>query len=326
MAKRKRLSPAVGLGAEPSGAADTGARPPIARIAGDAATAAAFDAVRGELEDAQQSGRLVMQLPLEAIDPAYLIRDRIEMAPDDMESLKHSLARRGQQTPIEVVDLGGGHYGLISGARRLKALEQLQIETGEARFGLVQALIRSPADRADTYIAMIEENEIRADLSYYERARIAFKAVEAGAFDSPKAALQGLFAGVSFSKRSKIKTFMALVPPLDAVLRFPAQLSERQGLALAKALADFPQLEGQLRDVLAQSVPTTATEEADLIEQAIKLSKAEPKKDDAPPAPVVTDVAWDIRMSSRNGRVVLEGAGVTETFIKRLEATLRRGE
>lgn len=335
MAKRKRLSPAVGLGttatptAAPTttpGATSDGApvtRAPIASVAGEAATAAAFDAVAAELSDAKTSGRMVMQLPLEAIDPAYLIRDRLVMEAEDMDALMDSLRRRGQQSPIEVVDLGEGRYGLISGARRLKALERLLRETGEDRYGTVQALVRQPEDQVATYVAMIEENEIRADLSFYERARIAHKSVEAGVFATQKSALQSLFAGISFSKRSKIKSFIVLVEALDDVLRFPAQLTERQGLALVKAISEDARAAAQVRVVLEQTDAATPAQEEMVIASFLKPPAAQPPaQPSAKSEPKQVEIARGIRMEARAGRVVLEGEGVTEAFIARLTAVL----
>ncbi|MBD3766047.1 MAG: ParB N-terminal domain-containing protein, partial [Rhodobacterales bacterium] len=79
--------------------------------------------------------------------------------PEEMAALRASLAARGQQTPIEVVELAPGRYGLISGARRLAALRALAEETGEARFARVQALLRPFSAASDAYLAMVEENE-----------------------------------------------------------------------------------------------------------------------------------------------------------------------
>ena len=313
MAKRKRLSPAVGIGPGDT-PASSGARPPIASIAGDAATAAAFDSVRAELEGAQKEGRLVMQLPLEAVDRAYLIRDRIEMGEEDMAALTDSLRRRGQQTPIEVVDLGGS-YGLISGARRMAALAHLFAETQDERFATVQVLIRQPEDRAATYVAMVEENEIRAGLSYYERARIAHKAVTFGVFPTAKEALQSLYAGVSFSKRSKIKSFMVLVEAFDEVLRFPAQITERLGLSVIKAMAEDEDLEKRIYNALVYTPPETPAEEATLLTKALK---PDPKTVSKPP-----EIVRGVHIQAKPGRIVLEGTGVTEKFIARLESHLK---
>ena len=132
MAKRRRLTPVgedwgsdEGLTAslEPKVALSAGliAPAPIARVAGDAATTAAFEAVSDELRRARVEGRLVQALPLTAVQDDYLVRDRILAEDEDLAALMASLRARGQQTPIDVVDLGGGRYGLISGWRRLSA-------------------------------------------------------------------------------------------------------------------------------------------------------------------------------------------------------------
>ena len=131
---------------------------------------------------------------------------------------------------------GSRRFGLISGWRRLTALRALHMETGEARFAKVLALLRSPGDRADAYIAMVEENEIRAGLSHYERARVAARAAGQGAFGSPEAAVDALFASGSRARRSKIRAFLRIHEALDDVLGFPTALPERLGLKLADAL------------------------------------------------------------------------------------------
>ena len=76
-----------------------------------------------------------------------------------MASLKASIRSRDQQTPIEVMALGNGRYGLISGARRLAALSALHAETGEARFATVKALLRPFKAAPESYLAMVEETK-----------------------------------------------------------------------------------------------------------------------------------------------------------------------
>jgi hypothetical protein len=122
------------------------ARPPapIAQIAGDSAVAAALREVTDELQAARAEGRLVQRLPLGAIEADHLVRDRIADNPEERLALQASIRARGQQTPVEVVDLGHGRYGLISGWRRLQALTALRTETGDERFATVQALLRRP--------------------------------------------------------------------------------------------------------------------------------------------------------------------------------------
>ena len=109
---------------------------PIAKVAGDTAGQAALEEVAREMTTAETEGRIIKRLPLSKIGVHHLCRDRLVLDPDDMAALKASLASRGQQTPIEVINLGN-QYGLISGMRRVVALKEL----GETH---VLALIRTP--------------------------------------------------------------------------------------------------------------------------------------------------------------------------------------
>lgn len=246
MAKRKRLTPSIALPTENTLPPSTGSvkdtqrsyrTAPIASVAGDASAAAALDEMADTLRQAREDGRMVLSLPLDSIQADYLMRDRIRADPEGMQALKQSLRHRGQQAPIEVEFLSANKYGLISGWRRLQALRELQQEEGlDGAFDTVLALLRTPEQSADAYLAMVEENEIRVGLSYYERARIASKAAQAGVFESEKAALQGLYHAVSRAKRSKIKSFIRIVDAFDDDLKFPEAISERLGLALTKAL------------------------------------------------------------------------------------------
>lgn len=287
MAKRKRLIPNVpAAGYEPE-AAETGvaslrpgplatplglaprAEAPIARVAGEAARQAALEEVTGAMTRARAEGRLVLSLSLAEIDPGYLVRDRIAVDAEELDHLMVSIREHGQRMPLEVADLGEGgpgpRYGLISGWRRLEALRRLREATGEARFGTVLALLRRPADASQAYVAMIEENELRQGLSYYERARIAARAVDLGVFDSEKQALQRLFSAASRARRSKIGSFLTLYRRMDPVLRFPAAIPERLGLALAKALEAWPEAASALlADLAADPAPDAEAEQARL--------------------------------------------------------------
>lgn len=266
MAKRKRLTPArIGLWEEDAQIST----PPIAHVTGDASTVSALQEVTAELTRARAEGRLVQALPLDSVDAGYLVRDRILADDDDLKALVDSLRARGQQTPIEVVALEEGRYGLISGWRRLAALRKLHRETGEESFALVQALLRSPETASDAYLAMVEENEIRVGLSYFERARIALKAVEQGVFPDKRAALQGLFGSASRARRSKIGSFMPVVAALDGALRFPASLTERLGLRLAKAMEESDLLAERLKSTLLSASPASIEAEQALISKAL---------------------------------------------------------
>lgn len=280
MAKRKRLTPAQGdyLSA-PTLTPSTGLGPvPIASVAGEAASVAALAELSSALQSARDEGRLIEALPIDAIAAGHLVRDRIQLDEDEMGALVASLRARGQQTPVEVVKTGTGRYGLISGWRRLTALRRLHEETGEDRFATVRALVIAPDSAEAAYVAMVEENEIRANLSHYERARIAHRAVAEGVFDSPRSALQGLYGSVTRSKRSKIGSFMGLVEALDADLRYPWAISEKLGLALVKRLEDGGAED--LRARLAAADPQSAEAEIAVLQAALT-----PPVPPAPPAP-----------------------------------------
>jgi ParB family transcriptional regulator, chromosome partitioning protein len=259
-------------------------RAPIADVAGDAATTAAFQELADTLHAARQEGRMIQRLPLDAVDETYLVRDRMVVEADEMRALCDSLRARGQQTAIEVVDLGEGRWGLIAGWRRLMALRHLRdaagegaAETGETgeteKFDTVLAISRQPEEAADAYLAMVEENEIRVGLSYYERARIVARAVDKGVFRADRIALPALFHAASRAKRSKIGSFVRIVRALDPALRFPAALTERTGLTLAAALDADPGLENSLAAVLTQAAPKTAEAEARVIAGVLRAEK-----------------------------------------------------
>ena len=171
MAKRKRLAPPIAPYQDPGPAAGTPAKrtAPIADVAADAATSAALSELSQTLQSARDQGRMILSLPLDAVQSDYLLRDRRVVDDDEMDALIASISARGQQTPIEVVALEDGRYGLISGWRRLQALRRLQGPDGSGP-QTVLALLRVPEQASDAYVAMVEENEIRVGISFYERA------------------------------------------------------------------------------------------------------------------------------------------------------------
>lgn len=332
MAKRKRLLPLGGTTDDladlpvletkamfpgyPQGYAGghTYSRPaPIADMAGAAAATAAMEEMAETLRRAREDGRMVLALPLDQIEADYLVRDRLTADPEDMAALVESLRARGQQTPIEVAALGPDRYGLISGWRRLRALRQLAAE--DAKFTTVLALLRRPDQSSDAYVAMVEENEIRVGLSFYERARIALKAVEAGVFPDDRSALRSLFASASRAKRSKIGSFLTLVRALDGALRFPEAIGERLGLQLAQALEADPGLASRLQLALQAEIPDAMAEQT-LLQRALTPARPKPVSPETPPP------GFRLRMP-KSGQILIEGQGVDAAFQARLAAWLR---
>jgi ParB family chromosome partitioning protein len=319
MAKRKRLGAFEMVGEEASFVAAP--IPPVARIAAETATQAALEELASELRQARDSGRMVLDLPLSSVEATHLQRDRMHMDLEEMASLKASIRNRGQQMPIEVVALPNGQYGLISGARRLAALTALHAETGDNRFGAIKALLRPFDDAPEAYLAMVEENEIRADLSFYERGRLAYEAARLGVFDSAATAVKMLFQHAPAPKRSKILSFVALHQALGDALRFPEAIPEKLGLALVKAIQGNPDRMHQLQDRLKATAPESALRERAILEAGLRseatpgaLSEAVKTEEDIPPG---------IHIKARPRRVVLTGQGITEDFLRDLSDWLQ---
>jgi ParB-like chromosome segregation protein Spo0J len=314
------LPPAPGL---PAAAIGAGIAAPIARVAADAAGAAALQELADTLARARETGRLVLDLPLDAIAPDHLARDRLDDRPPaedaEMAALRESIRAHGQRTPIEVVPVAGAlPWGLLSGWRRLAALRALLAETGEARFATVQALVRRPETAADAYVAMVEENEIRLGLSQYERARVAARAAARGVFADEEAAIRALFATASRPKRSRIRAFLGLYRELDAALRFPTAIPERLGLALVERLR-----EGRgpaIAAALAEAAPATPEAELALLARLARPASA-PR-----PTPATRALAPGLRLETRLGprrlTLTLRGRAVDPALAARIEAAV----
>ena len=318
---RRRLAPA--RPADPAGAADVPhaehLSAPIARVAADAAGAAALEEVTEALTRARETGRLVLDVPLAAVAPDHIARDRAPGEDAEMAALRASLRAHGQRTPIEVTPLTGDPpYGLISGSRRLAALKALFAETGEARFATVQALVRRPDSLADAYVNMVEENEIRLGLSYYERARIAALAVERGVFETEKKALLALFADASRAKRSRIRSFLEVYRALDGTLRFPTHLPERLGLKLVEMVRHGQG--ARIAAALEQADPQSPEAERAALTALIRP----PSRPVAatPAEPLRPDVEMRETLRGQTLTIRLTGAGVTEALRAEVRAAL----
>lgn len=333
MAKRIRLTPPQDIYLAPAPPENTAlvgpfgseirGPAPIAQMAGDAAAVAALREVTQELQSARAEGRLVQQVPLAAIDVNHLLRDRIHHDDEDMAALRESLRARGQQMPVDLVDLGGGRYGLISGWRRLMALSELFAETGDARFSHIQGLLRRPDGSADAYLAMVEENEIRVSLGHYERARIAAKAAEAGVYPDVQAAVRHLFSTASKAKRSKIGSFVTLYRALDGVLQFPTVIPERLGLAVVAGLDADTTLVTRLVQMLGGALPQTPAEEQALLTRALRPAKRHVQTASKNHEAVAPGIWLQVLGQGTNVRYTLSGPGLSRDFKARLAEWLK---
>ncbi|SLN62997.1 Nucleoid occlusion protein [Aquimixticola soesokkakensis] len=286
-------APIAQVAAETAGAYDPRPAEARAEAARDKSDAARMRAV-------EEKGLVIAEIALEEIDADALVRDRVVLDADEMNELQMSIAANGLRLPIEVFaltdDPKGFKYGLLSGYRRLRATQALNTLKG-GRYATIKALVRDPQAMGGTFAAMIEENEIRAALSHFERGRIAVIASQQGAFVNTEAAVNGLFPMASKAKRSKIRSFALIFEELGDMLTFPDLIKEREGLKLAAALREGH--EARLREALASGVPETPAQEAGMIEAALATlapAAVDPKRGGRPRA--AARVAQEVSLQS----------------------------
>lgn len=306
---------------------------PIAQVAAEAASA--FDprpaAVRAEaakdrleaesFRAAQANGLLLLDLAIDEIDADALVRDRVVIDAEELEELKSAIARNGLRLPIEVFRKADGGYGLLSGYRRLMAVRALKTLTQDERYDRIKSVLRDPEAMGGSFAAMVEENEIRASLSHYERGRIAVIAAQQGAFSNTEAAVDALFPVASKAKRSKIRSFALIFEELGDMLSFPDLIKEKDGLRLAAALRDGA--EAKLREALAQRVPQHPDEEALLINIALATTEPKaadpsrggrPKRAEGPRATLASGVVLKVQQDAKGWMIRLDGPNVDRTL------------
>lgn len=175
----------------------------------------------------------IHHIPLTEIDADALPRDRTTLDDGALHELALSIAANGLRQPIEVFATNGDTdhpYGLISGFRRLAAHRHLDLPT-------IPAFLRAPADGAAAMASMIEENEIRADISPWERGRIALTAIDAGLFETLDDAIPRLFPTYDRFRQTRLRSVAEVVAHFgEHALTDPRGMSQNQFLRLAAAL------------------------------------------------------------------------------------------
>ena len=257
---------------------------PIAQVAADAATLGSGEPAQQKLDrldaevlrEAKQKGLLIAEIPTSQINADAMVRDRASLSQAELDELKVSIRKHGLRMPIEVFAAEEGGYNLLSGYRRLMAVKGLDEFESNEGYDKIIALIRPQTDTADAFVAMVEENEVRSNLSHFERGRIAVVAAQQGAYPNTEAAIAALFQSGSPAKRSKVKSFAEIFEMLGDMLIFPETLSERRGLRLANALRQGA--ERRLRDVLAGGDVKSADDEWSLVEAVIEEVEQGPQK------------------------------------------------
>ncbi len=136
--------------------------------------------------------------------------------------LAESIARYGLLSPVIVRRSSGGRYELIAGARRLRALRKLGLDTADA-------LILPPGDQ-DTALLALVENLHREPLGYFDEAE-AYRAWLDEHHLSQQALSQRLLRSPS-AVANKLR-LLQLPPSVRDVLQ-RAGLSERHARALLR--------------------------------------------------------------------------------------------
>lgn len=309
-----QIAPIAQVAADAAALSQTATPEDRARVARDTADAERFRAAEAE-------GRLVMEISADQVQTDEMIRDRAVLDAEAMAELKSSIASHGLRVPIDVFALEQGGYGLISGFRRLMAVRDLHGPDASIR-----AILRAPVDASDAYVAMVEENEVRSDLSHYERGRIAVLAVGQGAFPNVREAVRTLFAAGSKAKRSKIQSFAMIHEELADLMMFPTALGERLGLRVAAALKAG---QGEvLRQALAQSHALTGDEEGQALSAALdrldgkgaeKVSRAKPAGRDLGQPHRAPGGITLVRERDRHGFAIrVQGENVDDALVDRL--------
>ena len=175
-----------------------------------------------------------MRIPLDQIDATGLPRDRTLIDAAALAELERSIAATGLRTPIEVYAVGTG-YGLISGLRRLTAFRRLYATTQLQKFDAIEATLRTPLGPTQAMAMMVEENEVRANLSPWERSAIATRAVGFDGIETLDAAITTLFPHADRNKRHRIQVIAEVVEDFDTILIDPEGLSQNQLERIAAA-------------------------------------------------------------------------------------------
>jgi ParB family transcriptional regulator, chromosome partitioning protein len=195
-----------------------------------------FSDIERENEDLRQkiaSGELMIELDPALIDPSP-VRDRFKQDDDpSFETLKASIAQRGQEIPILIREHPTlpGRYQSAYGHRRIRAAREL----GRT----VKAILRTLSDE-DLVVAQGVENSTRQDLTFIERAVFAMHLEDAG---HDRSIVQEALS-IDRAEASKLVSVARSVPPelVEAIGRSP-----KVGRGRWQALSDALKRPGALK-------------------------------------------------------------------------------
>ncbi|MDZ4395088.1 ParB/RepB/Spo0J family partition protein [Cypionkella sp.] len=181
----------------------------------------------------------ITQIPTAEILENALLRDRSHLDTAALEDLAASIHRDGLRQPIEVWALAQPtethRYGLISGLRRLTATRLLNSRNPSAHTTIL-AFLRTPASIPDAMAQMIAENEIRENLTPWERGLTLATCVAQDLFPTIDAAIAALHPTATKQKRTRLRTLALVAEELEDAFTTPELLSQNQIERLAACL------------------------------------------------------------------------------------------
>ena len=126
--------------------------------------------VKSTLKDVASNA--VREIPVDVIEENGP-KDRLSFTDADVVALAESIKAHGQQVPIMVRPIADkpGHYKIVYGRRRLRALRSLGVHA--------KALVRSLSDE-EAILAQGQENTQRLDPSFIEKALFAAELAASG--------------------------------------------------------------------------------------------------------------------------------------------------
>ncbi len=232
------------------------------------------DALAHEFVALRKAGQVIRLLPLGDVHSTLLTRERMSAEDVELDELVTSIRDVGLSNPIRVLERpDGGGFELVQGHRRLSAYQRLFEETGEEEWALVPATVMAdgPADVAGLYRRMVDENVVRKDISFAEMAYAAknFAADPATGTSDVDKAVAELFKSASYSKRSRIRTFVSLLDKIGDSLRHPTEIPRNLGVALDAAIKNRPALIAEIKSALNGAGNRDAGKELEILRRFV---------------------------------------------------------
>ena len=261
------------------------------------------------LKAERAAGLLVLRLDPKRVRATEFInrheRAFLESDPKFIE-LKDSLRANGQEQPIRVRAVAedpAADFEIVSGHRRHRAALALDAEI-EGGFPVLALVDGKASESRDLVLKMYRENEVRSDLSAFEKGTMFQQWLAAGVF-----AEQGELAsaiGVSDATVTKYLQIADLPAFVVAAFSDPRDIAVRWSHDLVKALKAQP---AKVEEVAVRLANTSPRPDAGAIARALiasgeatRESRGSPSREQA----IKIDGRVALRLQRRDGRFTLK--------------------